>query len=666
VSGGYTATYGWDAGSNLVAESVSDDVATNLAGDGWVISRSVNNVNQVTKVVTDGRLPVVHTLTESLTYDARGNRTGSVTTRTTGKKTHDLARVDYTFDGMDQLVGVLDHGANLNNAKDDSVTGWSRDGLGRGLSVSVNGATRDRVFDGTALIVDGDTRVTFGPDGRVLSEAFETVEGHGKNAHTITVSRDVLTDLLGSAVGVAEAGIVNADLAWFGDFGDTLSAPEWDTVTSFTGHVETAGLVEFATRTYDPASRVWVQEDSFTGTVTRASSLNRYAYVEGSPVSHTDVLGAYRAASAMAAQKLSAVDYAQFILRLKIFSAIGVDNEQVERARKLAAIDAQFEEDQRQIAEDGKFNLLDAADVGRHGFVNFFGGAVNGASGLVNGITGAVNWGNNTCASVHLCMDIPDIGAIPAIPIWGDYELYRWSSYIGSGTFQAVAVVGSGGIGAGGLGADATTALVNAFGINLARAGVSKISSLFSVGKTGTEAATAVAAESTATASLAADFTSGAQRAEAALANADRNAQVAADFSAGTGAAERFIATPSGQATLAQGSAKYPGVDSWVDGMLNAGETVWVGEPGISGFATTTQAATQVGNDATLLNQGLQVAARSGQYRPGLTQMVLTQDVPAAFSTALANPQFGPGGLAQVFVPNIEKVAVPWLTKLMK
>ncbi len=80
----------------------------------------------------------------------------------------------------------------------------------------------------------------------------------------------MLTDLLGSAVGVAQDGIVNADLTWFGDFGDTLSAPAWDTVTSFTGHVETAGLVEFATRTYDPATRVWVQEDSFTGTVTRA------------------------------------------------------------------------------------------------------------------------------------------------------------------------------------------------------------------------------------------------------------------------------------------------------------------------------------------------------------------------------------------------------------
>jgi YD repeat-containing protein len=180
VTGDYTATYGWDAASNLVAESVSDDVDTSLADDGWVIDRAVNQVNQVTSVVTDGRLPEVHTTTESLTHDARGNRTGSITTRTTGGTTHDLSRVDYTFDGMNQLVGVHDFGDNLNNPKDDQVTAWVRDGLGRALTVTEKGTARSRVFDGTAMITEGDTRVTFGPDGRVLSEAFETVVGHGK------------------------------------------------------------------------------------------------------------------------------------------------------------------------------------------------------------------------------------------------------------------------------------------------------------------------------------------------------------------------------------------------------------------------------------------------------------------------------------------------------
>ncbi len=244
------------------------------------------------------------------------------------------------------------------------------------------------------------------------------------------------------------------------------------------------------------------------------------------------------------------------------------------------------------------------------------------------------------------------------------------------------------------MGATASTALANAFGVTLVKAGVAKIGSLLNLGRTGAEA-TAVVTESTATASLAADFAAGTERATAALATAERNAQVASrwagatdaaaaeraaqavaqaehtaqvanEFRAGTQAARDFIATPSGQATVAQGSMNYPGVDVWVDGVTRAGQVVGVGEPGISGFAATSETLAQVGNDTTVLNQGLQIAPFMGTYRPGLTLMEVTQDVPSAFSLALANPQFGSGGLAQVFIQNIEEVAIPWVTRIMK
>jgi RHS repeat-associated protein len=70
-------------------------------------------------------------------------------------------------------------------------------------------------------------------------------------------------------------------------------------VTGFTGRVQTAGLVEFTVRAYDPGSRVWIEDDAYRGTVTRASSLNRYAYVEGAPESYVDVLGFFRARAAI-------------------------------------------------------------------------------------------------------------------------------------------------------------------------------------------------------------------------------------------------------------------------------------------------------------------------------------------------------------------------------
>jgi YD repeat-containing protein len=164
TTGAYVATYGWDAASNLVTETVSDDLSTNLADDGHVVVREVNEVNQATSIVTDfGQYPVVHTTTVALVYDLRGNRTGETTTRTTGGTTHVLNQVTYTFDGADQLVGTHDTGDNQNNAKDDQVTTWSRDGMGRPLVVTTNGVSVTRVFDGLDVVVDGSTRVTRGP-----------------------------------------------------------------------------------------------------------------------------------------------------------------------------------------------------------------------------------------------------------------------------------------------------------------------------------------------------------------------------------------------------------------------------------------------------------------------------------------------------------------------
>ena len=143
-----------------------------------------------------------------------------------------------------------------------------------------------------------------------MSETTTTSTTKGKTTTTTVKSVDVLTDVLGSAVATASGGVISADLALYGDFGDPLTTPKTDTVTGFTGKIDTAGLVEFAARTYDPATRQWVQDDRYRGTVTRAASMNRYAYVEGAPESFVDELGFYRARAAIRAQKLAAAQAA--------------------------------------------------------------------------------------------------------------------------------------------------------------------------------------------------------------------------------------------------------------------------------------------------------------------------------------------------------------------
>ena len=301
VTGSVATVYTWDAASNLVGESGTDDPSTSKTGDDYAITRAVNAANQlVSSVMTPVGTPGGKVETNGFTYDGRGNRTGSVTTTKTGNKTHTVASSSYVFDGMDQLIST---------SGSEGSASWVRDGMGRALTVTEDGVASNRLYDGIQVVAAGSTQLTLAPNGGVLSETTTTTT-KGKTTTTTVKSVDVLTDVLGSAVATASNGVISADLALYGDFGDPLTTPKVDTVTGFTGKIETAGLVEFAVRTYDPGTRQWVQDDRYRGTVTRAASMNRYAYVEGAPETFVDHLGFYRARAAIRAQALAAAEAA--------------------------------------------------------------------------------------------------------------------------------------------------------------------------------------------------------------------------------------------------------------------------------------------------------------------------------------------------------------------
>ncbi len=302
-SGASATVYVWDAASNLVGEAGTDDPSTSKTGDAYAISRTVNEVNELTESV---KTPVGwhhgKVETTQYSYDERGNRTRSVTTTKAGRWTHVESRSTFVYDSRDQLTFT---------SGTQGWASWVRDGAGRALTVRQDGVTSNRLYDGVRVVAQGGTQVTLAPNGQVLSETTTTrvLARKGKCGPRVSVETvDVLTDVLGSAVGTASDGVVSTDLALFGDFGDALTTPKTDTLTGFTGKVETAGLVEFASRTYDPATRQWVQDDRYRGTTTRAASMNRYAYVEGAPESFVDVLGFYRARAAIRAQALAALN----------------------------------------------------------------------------------------------------------------------------------------------------------------------------------------------------------------------------------------------------------------------------------------------------------------------------------------------------------------------
>jgi RHS repeat-associated protein len=119
------------------------------------------------------------------------------------------------------------------------------------------------------------------------------------------------------------------------------------------------------------------------------------------------------------------------------------------------------------------------------------------------------------------------------------------------------------------------------------------------------------------------------------------------------------LVSPSDLARGQQGpsNAPYTGIDAWHDTVLPKGTIVAMGEPGVTGFATTPQAVKACNNSRSAIFQGLQVAPHPVHgYRPTEGLYELTEDTPVAAATALANPQVtnppSAGGLPQYYIPD--------------
>lgn len=123
--------------------------------------------------------------------------------------------------------------------------------------------------------------------------------------------------------------------------------------------------------------------------------------------------------------------------------------------------------------------------------------------------------------------------------------------------------------------------------------------------------------------------------------------------------------SPSQLARGWQGSGSYPGVDSWSDTTLPKGTYVVGASPGQSQFYTTLDGFNATDGSAESYYQNLQIGPNTANpsyppYRSGVTiYQVNTEDLSAASSNALANPQFGPGGARQFFIPDYKSSLTP-------
>jgi RHS repeat-associated protein len=123
--------------------------------------------------------------------------------------------------------------------------------------------------------------------------------------------------------------------------------------------------------------------------------------------------------------------------------------------------------------------------------------------------------------------------------------------------------------------------------------------------------------------------------------------------------------TPAEQAAAWQGQGNYPGVDQWHNVVLPKGSVVAMGEPYVTGFATTEGAVRSCGTppSAKAVGEGLQIKPDPTHgYRKTYGLYTLDQDTPVAYcASTSANPTgpppgnqpYGAGGLPQYYIPGV-------------
>ena len=122
------------------------------------------------------------------------------------------------------------------------------------------------------------------------------------------------------------------------------------------------------------------------------------------------------------------------------------------------------------------------------------------------------------------------------------------------------------------------------------------------------------------------------------------------------------VGSPAGQAAAVQGRGAYPGVDDWYSARLGAGDEVAAGsvaalpELPFSGFAVPRSVADDAGGNARELFEGVQVQPYHGSYRDEVTVLRARGDIDVAVGIARNNPQFGPGGMRQVYLPDMQRL----------
>ena len=261
-------------------------------------------------------------------YDPAGNRTRAITSGTPAGESEVVAQ----FNAAGQVTGTTTTGAGAGSASyafdgagnrssqtvNGQSTSFTHDPAGRLLGTHADGRSTSYAYDGFDRRVSTTDQTEFGTHTTgTVWDGFDPA-ATSSDLHGAT---DLYRDPLGAvafqdgpygndwvlgdqrnATATAGADGQITDLVNYADFGGAeYESAGWASLVGNDGQPgdPTLGLDNYYARDYDTTTGSWVQPDEWRGLLQRPQSLNRYAYIENTPVSFSDHLGYVIKAMAM-------------------------------------------------------------------------------------------------------------------------------------------------------------------------------------------------------------------------------------------------------------------------------------------------------------------------------------------------------------------------------
>lgn len=280
--------YTYDDLSRIVEEKVlanSTKMCYTYDSLGRVTKRTTKNLSDVTLYE------------ENYSYDAAGNIIG------------DTANVGFTYDTNNRLV--MFNGRSISydldgNMTSDYCTAYSYDSANRLLHVDGHMYTYNaedvRICNHSAAYHTTYTYDTNRKLSRLLEKTTNNVVtkyvyGHGLICEeTSSVVKTYHFDNRGSTVAITDASGAITDTITYDTYGmQTSHIGTSDVIFAYNGRdgviTDDNDLIYMRARYYSPVMRRFINADIIHGQISDSTSLNRYAYVNGNPVSLVDPFG---------------------------------------------------------------------------------------------------------------------------------------------------------------------------------------------------------------------------------------------------------------------------------------------------------------------------------------------------------------------------------------